>query len=414
MYNRLIKTVFNSKKVAQNFTYLSMLQLVNVLLPFLTYPFLIETLGAGNFGMIIYAQMIVSYFSGVINFGFNTSAVKAIANYKGRPRQIEIIFSSVMYIKMILMFLCFLIYLLFLYILKIEEKEFLMYLFTFLFCVYEFLFPVWYFQGTQRMKFITMANFASKLCFTVLIFLLIDSNEDYYLVPAITGLGFIVASLYSLYIVFKTDNIVLKRISLHFCKRMILDGWVFFYSNMIVILKERTNGVLIANFLGYSEVAAYDLITKVITIIRVPFVMLRDSVYPNIVETKNYYFLKRLLIIITSVSLVIYLALISYGWVLVSFLSKGILTEYSHLFYHFGLILPLSIVTMFTGIYLVSEGKSKVFQKSLTYSALSFILMTFLLYYFNHITIIFLIWVYILSVLIEASIRLNAFKIHTS
>ena len=40
-------------------------------------------------------------------------------------------------------------------------------------------FPIWFFQGMEQMKYITYLNLISKITFTILVFLLVNSEKDY-------------------------------------------------------------------------------------------------------------------------------------------------------------------------------------------------------------------------------------------
>jgi len=63
-------------------------------------------------------------------------------------------------------------------------------------------FPVWFFQGMEKMKFITFLNTFSKLTFTVAIFIFIKNKNDFYLVPFFTFFGTFLASIVALLIIF--------------------------------------------------------------------------------------------------------------------------------------------------------------------------------------------------------------------
>lgn len=62
------------------------------------------------------------------------------------------------------------------------------------------LFPVWFFQG---MKYITYLNILAKSIFTVAIFVFVHEQSDFWIVPLLTSVGFIVAGIWSLYLVKK-------------------------------------------------------------------------------------------------------------------------------------------------------------------------------------------------------------------
>ena len=64
------------------------------------------------------------------------------------------------------------------------------------------LFPDWFFQALERMKYITILNLLSKLLFTIAIFVFIKDKSDYIYQPLFVSLGFILSGIISLYYIF--------------------------------------------------------------------------------------------------------------------------------------------------------------------------------------------------------------------
>jgi PST family polysaccharide transporter len=69
------------------------------------------------------------------------------------------------------------------------------YMLTFGTVVGHTLFPVWFFQGMERMKYITVLNILAKLVFTVLIFVFIRTQSHYAYVPLFNSLGYLVSGV---------------------------------------------------------------------------------------------------------------------------------------------------------------------------------------------------------------------------
>ena len=65
----LRKFTFIDKALLSNITYFCLLQLVNIVLPLLTYPYLISTLGDSLYGELVYVQSIVAFLVLFVGFG---------------------------------------------------------------------------------------------------------------------------------------------------------------------------------------------------------------------------------------------------------------------------------------------------------------------------------------------------------
>ena len=72
----------------------------------------------------------------------------------------------------------------------------------------ELLLPIWYFQGVEKMKYLTIINVGSRIVFTVFIFVFVKQKEDYILVPLFNSLGAILGGVYALYVLLAKERIL--------------------------------------------------------------------------------------------------------------------------------------------------------------------------------------------------------------
>ena len=99
----------DKKQLLSNFFSLSVLQGVNMILPLLTLPYLVRTLGVENFGLVNFALSIIMYFHILVSFGFELSATREVSIHRENLDKVSEIFSAVMMIKTIFMFISLLI-----------------------------------------------------------------------------------------------------------------------------------------------------------------------------------------------------------------------------------------------------------------------------------------------------------------
>lgn len=183
----------------ENFTALSMLQIVNYLLPLLTLPYLVRVLNPEKFGLIAFAQALTQYLILLTDFGFNFSAVREISINRDNINKVSEIFSTVYLIKLLLTLFCFILLCLILIFPKFN-KEWQLHLLMFGTVIGNMLFPVWFFQGLEKMKYITILNILYKGIFTLLIFIFIREETDYILFPIINFFGYLTVGISGLWI----------------------------------------------------------------------------------------------------------------------------------------------------------------------------------------------------------------------
>ncbi|WP_022671138.1 flippase [Hippea alviniae] len=266
MKNRLInnlKLFTNSedkKRLLENFFSLSVLQGANYILPLITLPYLVRVLGPEKFGLIAFAQAFIQYFNILTDYGFQLSATREISIHRENKEKVSEIFSSVMIIKFALLILSFIIMTVIVFSFEKFRKDWLIYYSTFGMVVGQVLFPVWFFQGMERMKYITFLNIIAKLIFTVCIFIFIRKVSDYIYVPLINSVGFIVAGISALTIIWKDFNLRLKFPSWKSIKHQLKEGGYIFISRVSISFYTISNtfvlGLLTNNVVvGYYSAA---------------------------------------------------------------------------------------------------------------------------------------------------------------
>ena len=166
-----------NKTVLANFSYLSILQVFTILFPLLTYPYLLRVIGLELYGVIVFAQAIINYVSLVINFGFNMSGARKVAVYKEDKVLLSRIVSSTYLCKLILWLICLVVYLLIISLVPFFKDYYWVYVLSFLLTFNELLLPIWFFQGIEKMKYITIVNLSARLLFVVAIFLFVRERE---------------------------------------------------------------------------------------------------------------------------------------------------------------------------------------------------------------------------------------------
>jgi len=191
------------KRLASNIFSLSALQGASYFLPLLTVPYLVRVLGPDYFGLLAFATATIGFFMLITDYGFNLSATRQISIHRDDLAKVNELFSSVMMIKSALMVISFGLLSLLVFSFEKFSQHWEVCFITFGMVIGQVLFPVWLFQGMERMKYITYFNIGAKVFFTVCVFIFVQEQADYLFVPLLMALGFIVAGIWSLYLVKK-------------------------------------------------------------------------------------------------------------------------------------------------------------------------------------------------------------------
>lgn len=380
----MIKNIANTedkKRLLSNFFSLSVLQAFTYILPLLTLPYLVRVLGVDKFGIVMFAQAFIMFFNILVDYGFNLSSTREISIHRDDKDKVTEIFSSVMTIKAILIFVSFMILTIVVFSFEKFSSDWELYYLSFLLVVGNAMFPIWYFQGMEKMKYITIVNISSKVIFTVLIFIVIQEPSDYIYVPLLSGFGFIVGGIISLWIVYKNFNqsFVLQKYNI--LKKHFQDSSQFFLSRLSSVGYSNSNTFLVGVILSPQFVTYYYLADKAISVVLSVFDPIIQSIYPYLSKKFNLAFLIKLLSMMMFSSLIIVIVLFTVSDYLSLFLLKEVNSIFVNTLTILLAVIPVSIFYVMLGApLLLARGYKKEFNKSIIYGFIIHLIILTILY----------------------------------
>lgn len=282
--------LFNNKEykvLLENFTSLSFLQITNFLLPLITLPYLIRVLGVDKFGLIVFAQAFCQYFVVLTDFGFNLSAVREISIHRSYIDKVSEIYCSVMLIKSALTVLSLILLSVIVFSFSKFRGDWLIFYLSFGLVIGQTLFPIWFFQGMEKMKYIALLNILAKSIFTVCIFVFIRNSSDYIYVPLLQSLGFLVAGCIGQVAAFKNFKIQFLIPKPGKIAHHAKDSLQFFMSRVSVSLYTASNAFFLGLFASHAMVGYYAAAEKLYMAAKQLYQPLANAIYPYMAKTKN-------------------------------------------------------------------------------------------------------------------------------
>lgn len=269
-------------RLRDNVLSLSALEAGNYLLPLIALPYLVRTLGAEHFGLMVFAQAFIQLFVVITEYGFNKSATRDLARNRERSEEIAAIFGSVMLAKAGLAVLSLMLLAALVAAVPLFRADWELYALGFLAVVGNVLFPVWLFQGMERMKYITCLNLGARLIGVLALFIFVHAPDDYRLALAIQAGAGVLGGVASIIVAMKMLGVCWKTPSLLEIKTRLTTGWHYFLS--VAAGSLYTDGAifilgLVANptIAGYFT-AAYKLVYAVVRLLR-PLI---QAFYPRV------------------------------------------------------------------------------------------------------------------------------------
>jgi len=360
----------DKRRLLENFLSLSVLQGANYILPLITLPYLVRVLGPEKFGLIAFAQAFIGYFIILTNYGFNLSATREISINRDKKEKVSEIFNSVMIVKFLLGILSFFILALILIFIPKFRNDWLVYIFTFGMVIGQILFPVWFFQGMERMKYITILNIIAKGIFTICIFIFIRKMADYLYVPLINSMGFLVAGGLSLRIVSKDFGIKFILPSFEAIKYQLKEGWHIFISTVAISLYTTSNTFILGLFTNNTIVGYYAAAEKIVKAVQGLLVPISQTAYPHISklasESKEraLNFIRKLVKIVGGISFIISLSIFIFAKLIVNIIL-GPQYQQSIIVLRILAFLPfmIGLATVYATLFLLGFGYIKTWSR---------------------------------------------------
>lgn len=370
------------RRLLKNFFSLSVLKLINAILPFVTLPYLIKVLGFQQYGAIVLALSLIAYFQSITDYGFNLSATREIARHRSSQKQLSFIYSKTIISKIYLLIFSLILLVSIIFLVPQFKEDLAIYFLMCLMLIGQTLFPEWFFRGVEQMGYITILDLIIKLSFTIGVFSLIKVPQDYWLYPFLLGLSYILVAIISHYLIIKKFNLNVYFIKSAHVRKNLKQSFPLFINQFVPNLFNNTTNFLVGIILGNTAAGLFGATRQVIQILTVFNSVVSIVFFPYLIRNKSNFsiFSKLYFLIILTVSLI----LIFFHKIIFKLIGINYPQE-SEIFFILLLgFLSIVLYSIYSTNYLIARGHDKVVMKlTIVASILGFILIIPLINYFG-------------------------------
>ncbi len=299
------------KVVMGNVASLTSLQAITYVLPVIIMPYLFRIIGPEKFGLIAFAQAFVQYFAIITDYGFGISATKEISLCRDERCRVSSVFSSVITVKVLLAVLSLLVLGLLVYSVPKFRGDWPVYLLSFGAVAGNTLFPVWFFQGTEKMRHIADLNILAGIILALLIFTCVRTPQDYLLVPLINSAVMMLTGALGLYIAFRKFGISFKFPGYADIRSQLKAGWDIFISNVAINAYTTTRVFAVGLLTNNTVTGFYSMAEKIANAVQTfPLYSFSQAIFPRLSRMfhkngiKAFLLMKRIQLITTLISLI--------------------------------------------------------------------------------------------------------------
>jgi O-antigen/teichoic acid export membrane protein len=269
----------------KNFSALTLVRALNVLVPLALYPWLMVQLGAEILGIVVFAQAVATYFMVVPNYNLETFGTGLVAKATGASIELKSITSQLLGLKVRLFILASVAFILLTFLWPFARQHSLIFLLSMHLLVQEAFLPTWFFQGIQKVQVVATYNGLSKLLAVLWMLAFVRGPESAFHVPLGYLIGALLAAGAGTWSMCKTIQGFSTPTFLQI-QSLAKTGWPYFITSVNGYLYVYANRILMG-FFGMSYVSYYDLADKWLQMGKAPQQILGLSLFPKISQSPS-------------------------------------------------------------------------------------------------------------------------------
>lgn len=370
-------------ELKKNFIYNIAYQLLLLVLPIVTVPYVSRVLGVDGIGIYSYTYSIVYYFMIITLLGINNYGNRTIAQVRDNKEKKSKAFLEIYTIQLMTGLFMLFLYLMYVFFFSINYKTIA--LIQSIYIISAFFDINWFFFGIEKFKVTVIRSTILKIISLICIFLFVKSNNDIWIYTTILSGSTLLSQL--LLIPFLKKEIDLHKISFKDVKKHIKPCLILFIPVIAISLYKIMDKIMLGMFTTVTEVGYYEQAEKIINIPLGIVTALGTVMLPrisNLVAKKEK---KEILKYIDkSINFMMFLAFpIFFGLITISknfvplfmgndFDKTSILVNYLSI-----TLLFISFANVIRKQWLVPNGKDKTFTVSVILGAIINLLINYLL-----------------------------------
>lgn len=247
--------------VKKNFIYNIIYQILNLVLPLITVPYVARIIGVEGQGIYAYTSSIVQYFAlfsmmGLLNYGNRT-----IAKNKDDKAKLSKEFCSIYALQVIASVIVIFSYIVYIITFAKDYKIYL--IFQTIYLLASLLDINWFFFGLEKFKITVTRNIIIKIISIICIFLFVKTKEDLILYIVIMNMGLFLAQI-SLWLFVKRE-VDFVKISAKDIKKHIKPNLILFIPVIAISIYKLMDKIMLGNMSTIENVGYYENAERIVT-----------------------------------------------------------------------------------------------------------------------------------------------------
>lgn len=240
--------------------------ILNLLFPLITFPYVSKILSVEGIGQYNFAQAAVSYFSLIAGLGISSYAIREGAKYREKKKEFNIFASEVLLCNVISTIVAYLLLALCMFFVgKLKAYAVLIWVFS-IQIVFTTIGIEWLYSIYEEYEYITIRSVVFKIISIVLIFVFVKDSSDTINYAAITV--FASAGSNVLNLLHSKEYFKIARVHIKDCVKHLKPILIIFASNIAIMIYVYSDTTMLGFMQTDYEVGIYSVSVKIYNIVK--------------------------------------------------------------------------------------------------------------------------------------------------
>ncbi|WHX80024.1 oligosaccharide flippase family protein [Priestia flexa] len=405
------------KDIIKNYSLNLGYQVIILLIPFISIPYLSRTLGPNNLGVEAYTTSVTAVFIAVVNAGTLIYSTRQVASLKNKKELLIKEVYNIILFRVLLAFGSLLVY----FLMILQSEYFNVFLIQSVFLIASTFFDcTWYFIGKENFKLIVFRNLLIKFVGILLILQFVNDQSDLINYIWINAVTVLIPNISLILLLIKDIGMPKKSLfSIKELKKLIFSIYPFFIMGIITQVYMNVDKIIIEKHDLIYELGVYSQFIKSYSVFLAPITAVGTILMPritNLVVDKKENGTK----LINFSSNFIFVLCIPIFTGLIAISNEFVKLFYGEGFSEFLLLFQIGALLIFTGSLsnivvqqvIYPNSLEKLYNKALVYASLIRIII--ILISINIIGIYGALIAYVISELILMGICIYSTRSHVN
>ena len=290
---------FFNHSITKNSIALGIMQIANFAVPLLILPYLTRTIGVDAFAAVIFTMAVIQLSYVITDYGFSIYATYEISRQRDDVDEVNKLITSIFGAKIILVMIAGII----VYVVSMISdfsKYQNIFLFAYFAVIAQAFQPIWFFQGIERMKNITIYMVITKLLYALQVFLFVNDPQDVKLVilswAIAQGTGAIIAIIFVYH-----EGYSLRQPTIASIFIMLKEASHFFWSRIAVAVYTSVNTMILGLVGNTTQVAFYGACDQIYKAGQNATMPINQALYPYMARQQDWGLFYRLVISVVCI-----------------------------------------------------------------------------------------------------------------